>query len=67
MFMKKFMEVKYLKQYLNNLKHHNFIAWITPLFDTQHHPAMNIIYKERITAVHGNYIIFYLSYSSIYC
>lgn len=53
MFRQKFQEVKYLQKYVNKEEHHNFIAWISPLFKTQFHPAMNIIYRERNTASHG--------------
>lgn len=57
MFMKKFLEVKFLKQYINNEKHHNFIAWINPLFETMYHPAMNIIYRERLSAANLYFIV----------
>ncbi len=53
MFRQKFLEIKFLQKFFNHEDHHNFIAWITPLFKTQHHPEMNIIYRERDTASHG--------------
>ena len=57
MSMKKFQEIKFLQLYLNNEQHHNFIAWITPLFETQHHPASNLIYKERLEALNVFFIV----------
>ncbi len=34
MFRQKFQEIKYLQKFVNKEDHHNFIAWITPLFKT---------------------------------